>query len=281
MVILRTVSELGIFLENCRKNDNSVGFVPTMGALHEGHLSLIRMSQLENKCTLLSIFVNPTQFNETSDFNTYPRNEEKDLALLDALAIDAVFIPTTNEMYADDKNNLLDFSLEGLDLVMEGRFRKGHFDGVVTIVDKLFSLIKPNVAYFGLKDFQQLAIIRFLASRRYPSIKIAACPIIREVDGLAMSSRNALLNNDERQNATLISKVLNTLKKNWRVIPFNELISQARKSFDDTDFTLEYLEISDSETLKPLFDYNEKAAVACVAAKIGSVRLIDNCELTN
>ena len=281
MVILRTVSELGIFLENCRKNDNSVGFVPTMGALHEGHLSLIRKSQLENKCTLLSIFVNPTQFNETSDFKTYPRNEERDLALIESLAIDAVFIPTTNEMYADDKNDLLDFSLEGLDLVMEGRFRKGHFDGVVTIVDKLFSLIKPNVAYFGLKDFQQLAIIRFLASRRYPSIKIAACPIIREVDGLAMSSRNALLNNDERQNATLISKVLNILKKNWRVIPFNELISQARKSFDDTDFTLEYLEISDSETLKPLFDYNEKAAVACVAAKIGSVRLIDNCELTN
>ncbi len=281
MVILRTVSELGFFLENCRKNDNSVGFVPTMGALHEGHLSLIRKSQLENKCTLLSIFVNPTQFNETSDFKTYPRNEERDLALIESLAIDAVFIPTTNEMYADDKNDLLDFSLEGLDLVMEGRFRKGHFDGVVTIVDKLFSLIKPNVAYFGLKDFQQLAIIRFLASRRYPSIKIAACPIIREVDGLAMSSRNALLNNDERQNATLISKVLNTLKKNWRVIPFNELISQARKSFDDTDFTLEYLEISDSETLKPLFDYNEKAAVACVAAKIGSVRLIDNCELTN
>ncbi len=281
MVILRTVSELGFFLENCRKNDNSVGFVPTMGALHEGHLSLIRKSQLENKCTLLSIFVNPTQFNETSDFKTYPRNEERDLALIESLAIDAVFIPTTNEMYADDKNDLLDFSLEGLDLVMEGRFRKGHFDGVVTIVDKLFSLIKPNVAYFGLKDFQQLAIIRFLASRRYPSIKIAACPIIREVDGLAMSSRNALLNNDERQNATLISKVLNILKKNWRVIPFNELISQARKSFDDTDFTLEYLEISDSETLKPLFDYNEKAAVACVAAKIGSVRLIDNCELTN
>lgn len=281
MVILRTVSELGFFLENCRKNDNSVGFVPTMGALHEGHLSLIRKSQLENKCTLLSIFVNPTQFNETSDFKTYPRNEERDLALIESLAIDAVFIPTTNEMYADDKNDLLDFSLEGLDLVMEGRFRKGHFDGVVTIVDKLFSLIKPNVAYFGLKDFQQLAIIRFLASRRYPSIKIAACPIIREVDGLAMSSRNALLNNDERQNATLISKVLNTLKKNWRVIPFNELISQASKSFDDTDFTLEYLEISDSETLKPLFDYNEKAAVACVAAKIGSVRLIDNCELTN
>ena len=281
MVILRTVSELGFFLENCRKNDNSVGFVPTMGALHEGHLSLIRKSQLENKCTLLSIFVNPTQFNETSDFKTYPRNEERDLALIESLAIDAVFIPTTNEMYADDKNDLLDFSLEGLDLVMEGRFRKGHFDGVVTIVDKLFSLIKPNVAYFGLKDFQQLAIIRFLASKRYPSIKIAACPIIREMDGLAMSSRNALLNNDERQKATLISKVLTTLKENWRVLPYKELINQARASFDGTDFMLEYLEISDSETLKPLIDYSEKRAVACVAAKIGSVRLIDNCELTN
>jgi pantoate--beta-alanine ligase len=281
MVILRTVSELEIFLENFRKEGKSVGFVPTMGALHEGHLSLIRMAQIENDCTLLSIFVNPTQFNETSDFKTYPRNEEKDLALIEALGIDAVFIPTTNEMYAGEKNDLLGFSLEGLDLVMEGRFRKGHFDGVVTIVDKFFSLIKPNVAYFGLKDFQQLAIIRFLASRRHPSIRIAACPIIRETDGLAMSSRNALLNNDERQKATLISKVLNTLKKHWRVLPFNELIKQGRASFDGTDFTLEYLEISDSETLKPLFDYNEKVAVACVAAKIGSVRLIDNCELTN
>jgi pantoate--beta-alanine ligase len=281
MVILRTMSELEVFLENCRKKEMSLGFVPTMGALHEGHLSLIRMAQMENECTLLSIFVNPTQFNETSDFKTYPRNEEKDLALIETLAIDAVFIPTTNEMYADEKNDLLDFSLEGLDSVMEGRFRKGHFDGVVTIVDKFFSLIKPNVAYFGLKDFQQLAIIRFLASKRHPNIKIAACPIIRENDGLAMSSRNALLNNDERQKATLISKVLNTLKKEWRVLPFNELINQARSSFDGTDFMLEYLEVSDSETLKPLFDYNEKAAVACVAAKIGSVRLIDNCELTN
>jgi pantoate--beta-alanine ligase len=281
MVILRTLSELEVFLENCRKKEMSLGFVPTMGALHEGHLSLIRMAQMENECTLLSIFVNPTQFNETSDFKTYPRNEEKDLALIETLAIDAVFIPTTNEMYADEKNDLLDFSLEGLDSVMEGRFRKGHFDGVVTIVDKFFSLIKPNVAYFGLKDFQQLAIIRFLASKRHPNIKIAACPIIRENDGLAMSSRNALLNNDERQKATLISKVLNTLKKEWRVLPFNELINQARSSFDGTDFMLEYLEVSDSETLKPLFDYNEKAAVACVAAKIGSVRLIDNCELTN
>ena len=281
MVILRTVSELEIFLENFRKEGKSVGFVPTMGALHEGHLSLIRMAQMENECTLLSIFVNPTQFNETSDFKTYPRNEEKDLALIESLAIDAVFIPPSNEMYADDKNDLLDFSLEGLDLVMEGRFRKGHFDGVVTIVDKFFSLIKPNVAYFGLKDFQQLAIIRFLASRRHPSIRIAACPIIREFDGLAMSSRNALLNNEERQKATLISRVLKTLKENWRVLPFNELINKARTSFDGTDFTLDYLEISDSETLMPLFDYTERSAVVCVAAKIGAVRLIDNCELTN
>lgn len=281
MVILRTMSELEVFLEYYRKKEMSIGFVPTMGALHEGHLSLIRMAQMENECTLLSIFVNPTQFNETSDFKTYPRNEEKDLALIETLAIDAVFIPTTNEMYADDKNDLLDFSLEGLDSVMEGRFRKGHFDGVVTIVDKFFSLIKPNVAYFGLKDFQQLAIIRFLASKRHPKIKIAACPIIREMDGLAMSSRNALLNNDERQKATLISIVLSKIKEKWRVLPFNELINQARTSFDGSDFTLEYLEISDSETLKPLSDYTERPAVACVAAKIGSVRLIDNCELTN
>ena len=229
----------------------------------------------------MSIFVNPTQFNEKSDFKTYPRNEEKDLGLIKTLAIDAVFIPSTHEMYTDDQNDLLDFSLDELDLVMEGRFRKGHFDGVVTIVDKFFTLIKPHVAYFGLKDFQQLAIIRFLASKRHPYIRIAACPIIREIDGLAMSSRNALLNNDERQKATLISKVLTTLKENWRVLPFNELINQARSSFDGTDFSLEYLEISDSETLKPLSDYTEKTAVACVAAKIGSVRLIDNCELTN
>lgn len=281
MVILRTLSELAIFRDRHRKDGNSLGFVPTMGALHEGHLSLIRMSILENECTLLSIFVNPTQFNESSDFKTYPRNESKDLDLISSLNIDAVFLPSTTEMYENDQNELLDFSLEGLDNVMEGRFRKGHFDGVVTIVDKFFSLIKPNAAYFGLKDFQQLAIIRFLASKRHPSIKIAACPIIREMDGLAMSSRNALLNNDERRKATLIFKVLCTLKENWRVLPFNELINQARASFDGTDFTLEYLEISDSVTLKPLLDYNEKSAVACVAAKIGSVRLIDNCELTN
>lgn len=281
MVILRTLSELAIFKDRHRKEGNSLGFVPTMGALHEGHLSLIRTSQLENECTLLSIFVNPTQFNESSDFKTYPRNESKDLDLISSLNIDAVFLPSTTEMYENDQNELLDFSLEGLDNVMEGRFRKGHFSGVVTIVDKFFSLIKPDVAYFGLKDFQQLAIIRFLASKRHPSIKIAACPIIREMDGLAMSSRNALLNNDERREATLIFKVLYTLKENWRVLPFNELINQARASFDGTDFTLEYIEVSDAETLCPLIEYNEKTAVACIAAKIGSVRLIDNCELTN
>ena len=171
MILFRAIPELRQYIQDIRNSGKTLGFVPTMGALHAGHLSLIEKSRLENDITLLSIFVNPTQFNESSDFTNYPRTEEKDLDLIRSLQIEAVFLPTTEEMYRSGVKDLLDFPLDGLDRVMEGKYREGHFEGVVTIVDKFFALIEPDKAYFGLKDFQQLAIIRYLAQKRYSSLR--------------------------------------------------------------------------------------------------------------
>jgi pantoate--beta-alanine ligase len=279
MTLFRTVAELRSYIDQARKDGKKTGFVPTMGALHAGHLSLISQSQAENDITVLSIFVNPTQFNESTDFSNYPRTEVQDLKLIDGLNVQAVFLPTTQEMYGAGNKNLLAFSLNGLDTVMEGRYRAGHFDGVITIVDKFLTIIQPDAAYFGLKDYQQLAIVRYLAEKRHPSVRIVACPIIREGDGLAMSSRNALLTAEERVKAVLISKVLFGIRDTWKNRSFEDIVNEARAAFLHSDFELEYLEISDAYTLQPLSDYSNKAAVVCVAARIGKVRLIDNCEL--
>ncbi len=279
MILIRTVSELNHFIGRIREEKKKLGFVPTMGALHEGHLSLIRSSQSENDATLLSIFVNPTQFNESSDFKNYPRTEEKDLSLIESLNVQAVFLPSTSEMYGSGESHLLDFPLNGLDSVMEGKYRKGHFNGVVTIVDTFFSLIQPDAAYFGLKDFQQLAIVRLLAEKRHPHIRIIACPIIREEDGLAKSSRNALLSEEERRKSVLISQVLFQIKNQWKSRPIEEIIEEGKAAFSHSDLQLEYLEIADSKSLVSLNKYSQKPAVACIAARIGNVRLIDNCEL--
>ena len=279
MILFRAVSELRQYIEQLRKEGKTLGFVPTMGALHEGHLSLLRQSKQENDITLLSIFVNPTQFNESSDFSNYPRTEEKDVALVLPLNIDAVFLPTKEEMYGSGKEQLLDFPLNGLDTVMEGRYRAGHFEGVVTIVDLFFSIIAPDAAYFGLKDFQQLAVIRYLAEQRHPHIRIVPCEIVRETNGLAMSSRNTLLSAEEKEKALLISRVLFSIRTNWKTLPFQELLDEARNSFKGSALDLEYLEIADARTLVSLSDYSDRPAVACIAARIGKVRLIDNCEL--
>lgn len=279
MILFRAVSELRHYIEQLRKEGKTLGFVPTMGALHEGHLSLLRQSKQENDITLLSIFVNPTQFNESSDFSNYPRTEEKDLALILPLNVDAVFLPTKEEMYGSGKEQLLNFPLNGLDTVMEGRYRAGHFEGVVTIVDLFFSIISPDAAYFGLKDFQQLAVIRYLAEKRHPFIRIVPCEIVREANGLAMSSRNTLLSEQEKEKALLISKVLFAIRKNWKSTPFQQLLEESRAAFNGSALDLEYLEISDARTLVSLNEYSQQPAVACIAARIGKVRLIDNCEL--
>ena len=278
MELIRDIQTLRKFLSSKKEQNLSCGFVPTMGALHEGHISLIHQAKLQTDFCLVSIFVNPTQFNESSDFNSYPRQEDNDIRMLLEADVDAVFLPCTEEMYADGMP-LLDLHLDGLDDVMEGTFRPGHFQGVVTVVDKFFSLIHPRKAFFGLKDFQQLAVIRLLARKRYPNIEIVPCEILRESNGLAMSSRNELLDSEDREHAAAIFRILTKLSQNWKLQPFDSLLKSARDAFQDTNLTLEYLEISNALSLEPFTDYQDKPAVACVAARIGRIRLIDNIEL--
>lgn len=278
MELIRDIQALQQFLSAKREQNLTCGFVPTMGALHQGHISLIKKAQKETDFCLVSIFVNPTQFNESKDFNSYPRQEEKDIMLLRDARVDAVFLPRTEEMYSAG-NPLLHLDLEGLDQVMEGTFRPGHFQGVVTVVDKFFSLIHPQKAFFGLKDFQQLAVIRLLARKRYPNIEIVPCEILREPHGLAMSSRNELLNPTDRDHAQWIFKILSELSHNWKQKTIPELLQIGRQSFNDTRMELEYLEIAEAQSLKPLADYQGVQAVACVAVRIGGIRLIDNIEL--
>ncbi len=278
MEILRTVQELQQFRSNSRIQNRKIGFVPTMGALHEGHFSLVKKAQEENDVTIVSIFVNPTQFNENADFVNYPRNENADLELLKEYAPDAVFLPKAEEMYTGGMQ-MLDFDLKGLDKVLEGKFRAGHFQGVITIVDKFFDLIKPTKAYFGLKDYQQLVIIKKMAASRYPLLQIIPCPIVRESSGLAMSSRNQRLSAEEKQQSLVLSESLFFLRDHWRKEPFAQLMQQANKIISQSNAELEYLEIVDPITLNTLSDFPQSDCVACIAARLGSVRLIDNITL--
>jgi pantoate--beta-alanine ligase len=279
MILIRDSSELKNYCETALKS-NSIGFVPTMGALHAGHLSLIEQSQKENDITIISIFVNPTQFNESEDFKNYPRTEAADLSLLEQLNPDVVFLPPSTEMYGEQPQ-MLSIDLEGLDTVMEGRFREGHFQGVVTIVDKFFELLNPTRAYFGQKDFQQLAIIKLLAAKRYPNLQIVGCPIVREKDGLAMSSRNTRLSEQDRHEALILSRVLFALVKNWKTQPFAELLENAKNEFARTKVDLEYLEIVNAGNLQTVNEYSQEPLIACIAARVGGIRLIDNMFLPN
>jgi pantoate--beta-alanine ligase len=254
----------------------TIGFVPTMGALHKGHLSLVDYSIKQNDITVVSIFVNPEQFNDKNDFINYPKTLDADLNILEKTECDIVFIPSENEMY--DKPDNRKFNFGELDKVMEGKFRPGHFNGVAKIVTKLFNLITPHRAYFGLKDFQQYIIIKKLTEDLNLPVKIIACPIIRESDGLAMSSRNSLLSAVERKHAALIYQALSQAKQNSRKYAVDEIKKQVINSLNkDLYISVEYFEIVDAENLKPVQGWDEQPAkIGCIAAKVGNVRLIDN-----
>lgn len=259
-----------------KDNNHTIGFVPTMGALHNGHISLIECSIEQNDTTIVSIFVNPTQFNHRSDFEKYPRDLGKDLKRLEEAGVDMVFSPSEKEMYPEEDTR--EFYFGYLEEVMEGQHRPGHFNGVAQIVSKLFETIDPDKAYFGEKDFQQLVIIKKLVEKLDMDIEIVPCPIQREENGLAMSSRNERLNNEERENASLISSILFEARdkavekspeeiKNWVVEKLN------KNPFID----VEYFEIVDENTLKPVQQFDETFYKrACVAVWVGDVRLIDN-----
>ncbi|HEX8514975.1 MAG TPA: pantoate--beta-alanine ligase [Bacteroidia bacterium] len=294
MIIINKVGELRNYLDNLRKEQKTIGFVPTMGALHEGHLTLVKQSKTENNITVCSIFVNPTQFNDPSDLAKYPRTLESDSLLLKDADCDVIFAPPVNEIYTREELSLklknvddnswkegkhVDFGM--LDKVMEGEHRPGHFNGVAQVVSKLFRIVQPDKAYFGQKDFQQLAIIRSMTKQLELPVEIVSCPIIREPDGLAMSSRNTRLSETDRKAASLISATLFKIKEYQDKLSFTELKQMAAKEIGkEPRMELEYFEIADADTLQPVANKAEaKSAVACIALKLGEVRLIDNVML--
>lgn len=282
MRLIRTIKEFQQYIENVKSEKKSVGFIPTMGALHEGHLTLVKQSVTENDITVVSVFVNPTQFNNKTDLEKYPRNVEKDAAMLEEVGCDCVLAPSPEEMYCKDEiEKTFEFDFGGMDAVMEGKFRPGHFNGVVQVVSKLFKLVQPDKSYFGLKDFQQLAIIhRMVETMKFP-VEIIDCPIIREPSGLAMSSRNERLTPEQRKNAAKISEVLFESRTFVPSKSPQELINWVVAQINNSpDLDVEYFDIVDRKTLQSIEKWG-RDVVGCIAVFCGGVRLIDNIEFTS
>ncbi len=281
MKVIRTVSELRSTVEKARAKGRTIGLVPTMGALHAGHISLVDRARSENDVVVVSVFVNPTQFNNANDLATYPRTEEADCAKLEASGADIAFIPTVKEVYPEPDTR--QFDLGQVAEVMEGAMRPGHFNGVAQIVSKLFAYSQPTRAYFGEKDFQQIAVIRRMAEIEGFDLDIVACPIMREPDGLAMSSRNVRLTPHQREVAPNIARILResleyaasnslTATKQWVVDRIN--------AYEEME--VEYYEIVDASTMQPVSNWADtESAVGCVTVWLGDVRLIDNIKYPN
>ena len=276
MKIVHTIKELQAELTILKTQDKKVGLVPTMGALHAGHASLVKRSAKENDVTVVSVFVNPTQFNDKNDLLKYPRTLNADCKLLEANGCSFVFAPSVEEMYPEPDTRT--FSFAPLDTVMEGAFRPGHFNGVAQIVSKLFDAVKPHRAYFGEKDFQQLAIIREMVKQLNYDIEIVGCPIIREEDGLALSSRNARLSAEEREIALKISQTLFKSRTFAADHSVNETIRFVEESIAaEKGLRLEYFKLVDGNTLQDISDWADtNYAVGCITVFCGDVRLIDN-----
>ena len=279
MFLVNTIYDLQHKLEQFRNSDESIGLVPTMGALHSGHVSLVNQALNEKQKVVVSIFVNPTQFNDPKDLERYPRNLDADLKLLGKTGCHIVFAPDAKEVYPEPDTRKFNFG--ELETVMEGKHRPGHFNGVAQVVSKLFDMVKPDKAYFGLKDFQQLAIIKNMVKQLNIPVEIVPCPIIREESGLAMSSRNELLTPEERKNAAVISENLFAAKELIGQKSVQGLAGWIEENINKNSFlTVEYVEIVDDEKLQPVMNWNEKnTKVACVAAYCGKIRLIDNIVL--
>ena len=276
MKIVHTIKDLQANLTALRAQGKTVGLVPTMGALHAGHASLVKRSGSENGVTVVSVFVNPTQFNDKNDLEKYPRTLDADCRLLEECGAAFVFAPSVSEMYPEPDTR--QFSYAPLDTVMEGAFRPGHFNGVCQIVSKLFDAVQPDKAYFGEKDFQQLAIIREMVRQLQYKLEIVGCPIVREEDGLALSSRNKRLSAQERENALNISQ---TLFKS-RNFAATHTVSETQKMVEDAieaapGLRMEYFEIVDGNTLQKISNWEDTSyAVGCITVFCGEVRLIDN-----
>ncbi|MDL2289829.1 pantoate--beta-alanine ligase [Paludibacteraceae bacterium OttesenSCG-928-F17] len=277
MKIIKTKTELQYLIGQLKATGKSVGFVPTMGALHDGHIALVRRCAAENDYCIVSVFVNPTQFNNASDLEKYPRTLTKDAELLEEAGCYLVFAPDAEEMYSNDElENTFEFDFGGLDKVMEGRFRPGHFNGVVQVVSKLFDLVKPERAYFGEKDFQQLAIIRRMVEVMNYPVEIVGCPIIREESGLAMSSRNQRLTEEQRKKAANIYRFLSESLNFAGSKSPEEVSAWVIDSINEIDgLEVEYFDIANAKTLQTIDRWNDNC-IGCIAVYCGEVRLIDN-----
>ena len=279
MKILKSKKTLVDYIERQREMGKKIGFAPTMGALHQGHLSLYDAAIQENDEIISSIFINPTQFNNEEDFNKYPKTLENDIKLLEKIGVTAVYIPEVDDIYPGELgSNHYDF--DGLENEMEGKYRPGHFDGVGTVVEILFRQVQPHNAYFGEKDFQQLAIIKKLVHKLKLPIKIHAVATLREKDGLAMSSRNLRLSETQRKEATLIYKTLTEVKEWFKTLSPDEINKKVSEIFNQSNLKLEYFTIADENTLKEAHTIEKgKKYRAFLVAYAGEIRLIDNIHL--
>ena len=280
MKVFKTKTELKTYFNRYSSKNFTIGFVPTMGALHNGHLSLIKESIKNNQITVASIFVNPTQFDKKEDLENYPRTLDSDLSMLQGVSCDIAFIPSIEEIYADTVG-ANHFEFDGLEIQMEGKFRKGHFNGVGTIVKKLFEIVTPTNAYFGEKDFQQLQIIRKMVQKNQLPVSVIGCPIFREENGLAMSSRNQLLSEKEKEEGAIICEILHEVKQLINKESIEKINSWVAAQFDKNPlFELEYFVIADEETLIPASTISSnKNYRAFIAVHAGKVRLIDTTAL--
>ena len=281
MVLFRKKSNLIIKLTNLKKNNFKIGLVPTMGALHKGHISLVERSIKENDYSIVSIFINPTQFNDKKDLKSYPENLTKDCNYLGSISSDIIiFAPEINDIY-DNNLSVKKFNFYGLDKFMEGKYRKDHFNGVATIVSHLFNIVKPNNAYFGVKDFQQLRIIQQLVIENNIPVNVIGCETIREKDGLALSSRNIKLSKHYRKIASKVYEVINYARINFASMNFVEIYTYVDKFFDNiSEIELEYFTIVESKFLQPVKEkIRNKQYRAFIAVKLDGVRLIDNMAL--
>lgn len=282
MILLKKTTDLRKYLDAQRKSGKKTGFVPTMGALHEGHLSLIRESKSEYDLTVCSIFVNPTQFNDPADYTHYPVTTEQDISMLISAGCDLLFLPDTHEMYPEGMTARIQYDLGDMETLLEGKFRPGHFQGVCQVVHRLLDQVQPDGLFLGQKDYQQCMVLsRLIQQTRYHNlVKIHICPTLREKDGLAMSSRNRRLNDEERIKAVKISQLLKSVKEQLKAGDLQALQAQAIRELDDAGFRTDYISIADATTLQPVSYWDGKQPlVALVAAFLGPVRLIDNLPL--
>ncbi len=275
MKVINTIAALKMLLQPIKSAPQKIALVPTMGALHKGHVSLIQIAKQHADVVVCSIFVNPTQFTDPKDLEKYPRPLEHDIQMLNEAGCDYVFMPSVLEMYP--KPEIWHIDLGPAEFLLEGEFRKGHYQGVTQIVKKLFDAVQPDIAFFGQKDFQQVLMIQHMVTHFHLPVEIVSCPIIREDDGLAMSSRNIHLSAEDRRNSLVLSRALNYVKEHFKAESIATLLTNAKAMISNTPgVELDYFTIASGETLMPEMDKEAKSIVALVAAKVGETRLIDN-----